>query len=160
MQTPDPESFLSDPLSSIARLERRNLLMASTVGFFVATADIVPSNISALGITLSISAQGMFIIGVALAVAYFICAFTIYGISDFYIWRKNYQHYLEDVQRYMENWDEEDQYLYDTSATPKLTWLYRSAGCLAYVRVFFEYGLPLIVGAVVIVILLAEVWFY
>ncbi|TYC53243.1 hypothetical protein FMN52_19190 [Marinobacter sp. BW6] len=158
MQSPDPEDFLSDPLSSIARLERRNLLIASSVGFLVATAGLVPTNISALGISLSVSAQGMFVIGVALVIAYFICAFAIYGTSDFYIWRKKYQKYLEDVQSYMENWDEEDQHHYDNSPLPKVAWLYQSAGHLAYARAFFEYGLPLVVGIGVIATLLARVW--
>lgn len=158
LQSPDPENFLSDPLSPITRLERRNLLIASSVGFLVAAADLVPTNISALGISLSVSAQEMFVVAIAFAVAYFIFAFAIYGMSDFFIWRKRYQEYLENVQSYMESWDEDDQHHYDSSPLPRIAWLYRSAEPLAYARAFFEYGLPLLVGIGVIATLVFKVW--
>lgn len=155
---PNPVDFLTDPLSQIARLERRNLLIASTTGFLVATADLVPTEISALGISLSAPAQEMFVVLVSLTIAYFLCAFLIYGTSDFFIWRKKYQDYLEAVQEYMEGWTEEDQHNYDMSQVPRVSWLYQKAGLVAYVRAFFEYLLPVLVGLFSVGLLLSRVY--
>lgn len=49
---------LSDPLSELTRKERRNLLIASTVGIAVAKIGIIPEKISALGIDFSSSNKG------------------------------------------------------------------------------------------------------
>jgi len=154
---PNPVDFLTDPLSQITRIERRNLLIASTTGFLVATADLVPTEISALGISLSAPAQEMFVVAVSLTITYFLCAFLVYGISDFFIWRKKYQDYLEAVQTYMEGWSEEDQHNYDMSHVPRVPWLYQRAGLVAYVRALFEYLLPLVIGLGAVAFLLVGV---
>jgi amino acid transporter len=155
---PNPVDFLTDPLSQITRVERRNLLIASTTGFLVATADLVPTEISALGISLSAPAQEMFVILVSLTIAYFLCAFLVYGISDYFIWRKKYQDYLEAVQEYMENWTPEDQHNYDMSQVPRVPWLYQRAGLVAYIRAFFEYLLPILISVGAVGLLLFRVY--
>lgn len=148
MSGPNPIEFLSDPLSPIARAERRNLLIAGTVGLLVAIAGIVPTKISALGIELSLPAQEMFIYIVCGTIVYFLAAFIIYGVSDFFIWRKKYQDYLEAVEAYNDSWTEEDQEAYDRSSTPKVAWLYQNSGLVALIRAFFEYALPVLFGLV------------
>jgi amino acid transporter len=97
MSGPSPAEFLSDPLSDVARKERRNLLIASTTAILAATMGLAPAHISALGIEFSPPAQSSFVVLVALIVVYFIAAFVLYGISDFFIWRKKYQDYLVAV---------------------------------------------------------------
>ncbi len=88
MSEPNPVEFLADPLSPITRIERRNLLLASTAGILIAKAGLIPTQISALGITLSDPNQSTFIVVMALTVVYFLCAFVVYGVADFFIWRK------------------------------------------------------------------------
>lgn len=91
MSEPIFTDYLGDPLGEITRKERRNLLIAGTVGVLVAKAGLVPSKISALGIDLSAPAQDAFVMLVGLVIVYFLCAFIIYGVSDFFAWRKKYQ---------------------------------------------------------------------
>ena len=148
MSEPNPVEFLADPLSPITRIERRNLLLASTAGILIAKAGLIPTQISALGITLSDPNQSTFIVVMALTVVYFLCAFIVYGVADFFIWRKKYQDYLEHVEAYMDSWSQEDQHSYDERRVrvPEIAWLYRGAKPVAFIRTFFEYCLPVFVG--------------
>lgn len=157
MSDPNPVTYLIDPLSQITRLTRRNLLIVSTTGFLVATANLIPTEISALGISLSVPAQGNFIILVSLIIVYFLLAFLFYGLSDFFIWRKKYQEYLEAVQVYTDSWTEEDQHNYDTSRVPRVKWLYQHASSIAFSRALFEYLLPILVGLIALGLLLFRV---
>jgi hypothetical protein len=50
LNEPNPVDYLIDPLNEITRKERRNSLIASTLGVLVAKASLVPSKFSALGI--------------------------------------------------------------------------------------------------------------
>jgi hypothetical protein len=156
MSSPDPINFLTDPLSGISRAERRNLLISSVVGFLVSKAGIVPQKISALGIDLSLPAQKMFIYLVGAIIIYFMLAFVVYGMSDFFIWRKKYQDYLDSVETYMDSWSEEDQKA--SAGTPKIDWLYQKAGSVAYIRAFFEYLLPITVGLTSVVLVFFSAW--
>lgn len=155
---PNPAEFLADPLSPISRCERRNLLLTSVLGILLAQAGLLPTQISTLGIVLSIPDQRTILIVNALIIFYFIVAFGIFGISDLMIWRMKYQKYLEDVEQYMSDWTAENQHVYDNSSLPKISWLYRGAKLLAFFRVnLFEYALPLAVGLYADVVLLIAV---
>lgn len=160
MPEPSPTDFLSDPLSDVARKERRNLLIASITGILIATAGLVPKHISALGIEFSPLAQNAFVILAALVVVYFVFAFAIYGISDFFIWRKKYQDYLVAVEAEMQGWTEEDQHYHDElhHYVPRIDWLYNWSKPAAFARIIFEFVLPVIVGIVSICWLLLKVW--
>src|SRR2546423_1716731 len=85
MSGPSPTELLFDPLSDVARKERRNLLIASTVGILVATTGLVPTRLSTLGIEFSPPEQTYFVILMAGVIAYFVIAFVVYGVSDFLI---------------------------------------------------------------------------
>jgi hypothetical protein len=148
MSEPNPVEFLVDQLSPITRAERRNLLLASIIGVLVGKAGLIPTKISEFGITLSSPDQGTFVVVVFCTVIYFLCAFVIYGAADFFIWRKKYQDYLEHVDTYMERWSEQDQHNYEEchSRVPEIAWLYQRAKSVAFVRVFFEYALPIFTG--------------
>lgn len=148
MSEPTFTDYLGDPLGEITRKERRNLLIAGTVGVLVAEAGLVPSKISALGIDLSAPAQDAFVMLVGLVIVYFLCAFFIYGVSDFFAWRKKYQDYLEAVERLQGNWSKEDQARYDEirTAVGDIAWIYSASKPVAFIRMFFEFGLPIIYG--------------
>lgn len=97
--------FIADQLSPVTRIERRNLLIASTTGILIAKVGLIPTKISIFGITLSSPAQDTLVVIVALTIFYFFCAFIMYGITDFFIWRKKYQDYLENVGAYIEGYN-------------------------------------------------------
>lgn len=158
MIEPNPVDYLNDPLSEITRTERRNLLIASTVGLLVAKGGLVPSKILAFDIELPVPEQEVFITLVALTVFYFVAAFVIYGVSDFFVWRKKYQDYLEQVSHFQESWSEQDQNSYDElhTSVPKITWLYRCSKPVAFTRILFEYAVPIIFGLVAIAFLVHQ----
>lgn len=136
--------FLGDPLSPLTRTERRNLLIASTLGFLVSKAGLLPQQISALGITFSAPEQSVLLLVVAGAILYFLFAFATFGVPDFLIWRKKYQEYLEHVASDIENWSESDQHAYDElhARVPAIGWLYRASKPVVFIRLSFEYILP------------------
>ena len=51
MAEPDPRDYLADPLSPISRAERRNLLLAATLAIRIAHVNLVPTQVTALGLT-------------------------------------------------------------------------------------------------------------
>ncbi len=157
---PSLTDYLKDPLTPVSRKARRDLLIASSVGILVSVAGLVPTRISALGVDLSLPEQKGFTLVMALTVLYFTGAFVSYGLSDFFIWRKQYQDYLERVDRQAENWDLSDQEAYDEMRlrVPDITWLYRWSKSLAFGRVLFEFALPLLIGFCSIITLLLKAW--
>src|SRR5690348_8160379 len=142
MTDADPREFLSDPLSDVSRRERRNLLIASVVGVLVSYVGLVPTRISALGIEFPAPAQNSFLVLIALVICYFIAAFLIYSLADFFIWRKRHHDYL--VARGLESrgWTLEDQYEYDElhDGLPSITWYYKWSSAVANTRIFFEFA--------------------
>lgn len=148
MAAPTRTDFLTDFLSDIARRERRNLLFASTTGIFVAHLGLVPMKLSALGIEFSTPEQSSFLVLVALVIAYFIGAFGIYGLADFFIWRHRYHEYQVKEEVDAQNWTQQDQEEHDLlqSYVPSIDWLSRWIPKLISTRVLFDFVLPLIVG--------------
>ena len=125
MPSTSPSEILADPLSDITRKERRNLLLASTVGAIVATMGLVPTRFSALGIDFSPPAQSSFVILVTLVILYFVLAFLFYGVADFFVWLIKYKDYLVAINIESSTWDQESQYRYDEvhSGIPYVRWL-------------------------------------
>ena len=107
---PSPSDYLTDPLSPLIRAERRNLLLASFIGFLISTAGLVPTKLSAFGIELSTPQQSAFTFAAALVIGYFLLVFLAYAIPDFLVWRKKYQDYLERVEVSGRGWTQEDQW--------------------------------------------------
>lgn len=160
MRDPGPEDYLVDPLSEITRKERRNLLLATMVGVLVSKAGLVPTKLAAFGVELAAPAQKTFVLLVALSVLYFIGAFLTYGISDFLIWRKKYQDYLEAEEIFMQGWSMEDQRAYDElrESIPDITWLYRWSKPTAFIRILFEYAVPLLFGIYTVSVLIQRAY--
>lgn len=142
---PNPSDFLADPLSSICRLERKNLLIANMIGILIVKVGLIPTQISTLGIILSFKEQNAFIFIIAGIIVYFSCAFIIYAINDFLIWLRKYQDYLISVVTYKENYSQEDEYEYrqQINETPKIDSLYKLSKPSAYLRVAFDFILPI-----------------
>ena len=145
MSGPDPSGFLADPLSDVSRRERRNLLIASTVGVLIAQVGLVPTHISALGIDFPAPAQSSFLLLVAAVVGYFVIAFLIYAFADFILWRKKRHDYLVAVEIELDSMTPDDVEMQRLNV-PSISWYYRWSPAAAYARVFFEFVIPLLVG--------------
>ena len=148
MSEPDPRDYLADPLSAISRAERRNLLLAATLAILIAHVNLVPTQISALGLEFAPPAQAAFLVITALVVGYFIIAFGMYAVADVFVWRKRYYDYLAAVERESKDWTLEDQIEHDEihANLPTIDWYYEWSPRVANVRMLFEFVLPLLVG--------------
>ena len=78
-----PQEGLTDPLSDVTRKVRRSLLGVSTVGIAIAQARLVPTKITALGITFETGQQRRIYFLLAAIVLYFAVEFFIFAWSDF-----------------------------------------------------------------------------
>ncbi|KGP01215.1 hypothetical protein JT27_13095 [Alcaligenes faecalis] len=153
---PSPSDYLVDPLSPLSRAERRNLLLASFIGFLMSKAGLIPTKLSAFGIELSAPQQSAFFLAAALVIGYFLLAFLAYSVPDLLVWRKKYQGYLEGVEIAARGWTQEDQWHHDdlSHSLPNIRWLYRSSPVVAYSRLFFDYVLPVLFAGYNIYVLL------
>jgi hypothetical protein len=148
---PNPADLPADPLTEVTRKERRNLLIASMSGVLIVSMNLVPTRISAFGIEFSASARGYFVGLVAALVCYFFIAFIVYGTSDFFVWRKKYQDYCIAFERACEDAEDcRDDPYYSLRAV----WLYSWSKPIAFIRIGFEFVVPLLAGAVSFFLLL------
>lgn len=143
---PSPVEYLGDPLSDISRAERRNLLIASAVGILVARAGLVPTRFSTFGLEFQEPQQRVLIWVVLATIVYFFLAFVLYGVADFFIWRKRYQDYLEGVERLTSSWTQEDQKVHDElqERVPDIGWLYQWSRPAVIARILFEFVVPVV----------------
>ncbi len=60
----------------------------------------------------------------------------------------------------IDNWSMEDQQAYDDShdSVPSIDWLYRVSGPTAFVRIFFDFGIPIIFGVISVVLIGIKLW--
>ena len=152
---PRVRDFLNDPLSDITRKERRNLLTAGVLGAFVVWTGLVPTKVATLGIELNLMEQKYFLILLGFIVLYFLVAFLLYGMADYFIWRERYREYLVDFEIEMDGVSMSDELdPNDPEArVPYIPWVYSFSGLLAKSRMTFEYALPVLVGISAIVAL-------
>lgn len=157
---PSPVDYLGDPLSGITRAERRNLLIASTVGVLVGKVGLVPTEIATFGLTFGQEAQDSFIWLVAVTLVYFVIAFLIYGLADFLILYKKRVDYLEGVALVQGNWTQEDQRSYEElrESVPDVSWVYRVSSRTLVVRALFEFALPLPIAVFALISLIQTLW--
>jgi hypothetical protein len=160
MPDADPRDYLADPLSSISRLERRNLLLASTVAILISHVGLIPTEISALGLKFPPPARNAFLVLTTLVVCYFIAAFILYSLADFFIWRKRFYDYLVAREKESQSWTLLDQIEHDElhASLPSIDWYYKWSVSVANARMLFEFALPLLVGAYAASSLLFRVW--
>jgi hypothetical protein len=79
--------LLTNPLTEETRKERRNLLAVSALGIVMMKTGLIPAKISALGIEFSHTDQTSLLRIVAAITGYFLTAFIVYALSDFWIYR-------------------------------------------------------------------------
>ncbi len=110
---------------------RRNLLVVSLVSSAIATTGLVPTEITALGLKLSAVNQQDFLKLLLLVVGYYLIAFFLYSLCDFFSWWKPYS--IDKKHIYVGN-DE----IASANKTVDLFFL--------IVRIVFEHVLPLPIG--------------
>ena len=153
--------LLGDALSKETRKERRNVLVASVLGFAVVTMDIVPAKVSALGIEFDAPARSAFLILIAGAVVYFLVAFCVYGCADFFVWKKKFHGYEIFKEQQVKYWTKQDQ-LDDDEAhegVPRREYLYRYHSPLALTRIVWEFVTPIALACVCIALLVVKRFF-
>ncbi|WP_448871427.1 hypothetical protein [Desulfobulbus propionicus] len=146
------EGILKDPLSEVSRKERRALLGISLLSIMVVNIGLIPTKISALGIDLKPEDQYAFRIILALVLVYYIIAFTLYGLSDFFAWRIAFNTSFptppkeEDIKMYQSIIDNNN----DGEEVSERSWFgslpSRYAHFLSKFRIFFEVFLPVLIG--------------
>lgn len=155
---PNPADFLGDPLNDVSRRERRNLLATSTFAILTAHADLVPKQISTLGIELTNMDQSAFLTLFSAVVIYFLVAFAIYGFADFLVWAHKYREYQEKAVSADLDWTQDDQHQHDQLRRhlPSVAWLYSISKPAAYLRIAFDFPLPMLVALYAIYALLSR----
>ncbi len=153
---------LKDPLSQVSRSERKMLLGSSAISIFVASTGLVPTKISALGVEFGQSDQRAFLIVMALIVAYFLCAFVVYGLTDYLAWRVSYDdsrravftEFHEKISGFHPEIRERERERFAETWIPN--WPKHLVRPAALIRGGFDFVLPILVGAFAVYILLQE----
>jgi hypothetical protein len=133
------EFYLSDPLSQVTRNERKILLGVSAIGLIVLHAGLVPTKIAALGIEFSQIDQKTLLRSIGALVLYFLCAFILYGSSDFVAWRMGLLEKLADPE-----------YTTHAQISGIDIFLSDSEGPILALRACFEFLLPVVIGIVAV----------
>ena len=135
--------LVKDPLSVVARNERRSLLGVGVLAL-VMSAGIIPTKISALGIEFSNYVQSDLIFIFILVNVYYLVAFFVYGVSDFIAWRVRLIESLVKAYKEKELMSEQQFDIHKRIYSDPITSKYQS---LAFggsiVRALLEFLLPL-----------------
>ncbi|MGD9947608.1 MAG: hypothetical protein AB7U29_03905 [Desulfobulbus sp.] len=156
------EGILKDPLGEASRKERRTLLGISLLSIMVVNVGLIPTKIPVLGIDLKAADQNAFRVILAVVLIYYIVAFALYGLADFFSWRIAFNRSLptppteDDLKmfqsiRYNNNDGEETAERSWFGALPS-----RYAYILSKFRIFFEVFLPFFVGVYAVFILFGK----
>jgi len=81
-------TVLKDPLTSLSRKTRRNLLIASLITILIVWMGLIPKKITFLGIEFTNTNQSSILYVLGFVVIYFCIAFYIYGKSDLRAWKR------------------------------------------------------------------------
>ena len=141
---PYPESeaaevILAEPIREATRKERRNLLLVSFINLAIAEAQLVPKEISALGIDLERTDQSNILILLAAVTIYFLVVFIVYAASDSLAWRQKYMLAIRDHGPYIS----EESYHNRAIALLDKYLLFP----VSLTRGFVEFILPIIIAA-------------
>lgn len=74
--------LLEDALTEETRKERRNLLIASTVGIAIVKTGLIPKEVSAFGVVTDVNEKGLLWVLTGVTI-YFLIAFLVYAYADY-----------------------------------------------------------------------------
>jgi hypothetical protein len=154
------EILLGDPLSRVARSERRTLLGASAAGIVIAKSGLVPSKITALGIEFDQADQSIILKMLAWVIIYFLAAFLIYALSDLLAWRvafsdaiialrKDYYSLNPEQREVRQNVDHHLQ----EEIRARMVWQ-RFSNPVSLLRAVFEFLVPVVIAMCAVIVLL------
>jgi hypothetical protein len=135
------ERILGDPLSDVTRKQRTYLLGIGAAGIVMVHVGLVPSRISALGITFKQPDQKTLIFLIGLVVAYFLVAFVLYAVTDFLKANAARREAYAEALRNNQN---------DPTLPGRRTF------SLASARLAFECALPIVLGMYAVILLFAR----
>lgn len=138
----------ADPLSDIARRERRALVAVSSVGLIMAKGGLVPSRITALGIEFDTTEQNVLVGVLVFAVLYFFVGFVIYASQDFALSRLAFFRAIDEASR------QADPAQDAVVRKRKLFWI-GAIRTSAIARSVLEFAVPLILALYALGVLLA-----
>jgi hypothetical protein len=157
--------LLDDPLSGETRAKRKYLLITSLIGIAMVKAGIVPKKISALGVELEPSNQGVLLYLVSAVIVYFLFAFFVYAFSDFIGWRKRVSlFYQENIKTFVKRISGRDSDNYDhtsefaeflKNAEERVHFWKRLSPIASVIRGLFDFLLPMLVSAYAVYILVS-----
>jgi hypothetical protein len=154
------EILLGDPLSKVARTERKTLLGVSAVGIVIAKSGLVPSKITALGIEFNQADQSIILRMLAWVVIYFLVAFLIYALADLLAWRAAFANARIDLRKAYLSLDaekREEREIIDrrlrVEMNTQLVWG-RFSSPVSLLRAVFEFAVPVVIGLRAVVVLL------
>jgi hypothetical protein len=176
------DALRDDPLSQPTRAQHRNVLVVGSVAILVASLDLVPREISAIGVRLAPSDRRAVLIALLVALAYFAAAFLIYGAGDFVSWlqtqvrgrqlasgtaadRRRYRAEYEELLRQFKGGNEEQQKQSVSNLEERLTQLNEAAFRhrlvtvllpIAAVRAVIDFAVPITVAGVAAAMLWGE----
>ncbi|MFS2022812.1 hypothetical protein [Massilia sp. CT11-137] len=140
-----------DPLTETTRKERTSLLGVSMLGVALVRVPLVPKKLSVLGIDFSDIHQAEFVKMYALVVIYYVCAFSLYALSDYVAWRRKEVLTLHDYHTQQAEWEaakteEEKVRIYGARAEARVNYRgvrnYWFAYWIARARAAFEFLMP------------------
>ena len=147
---PNLTDILADPLSAVARAERRNLIASSFIAGLISITRTFPTHVSALGIEISTQSQRYFICAAIAVVLYFTFAFVVYALGDYMRVRHIRHEYDKAAHIDGENWSYEEQINYDEVKVVigSIDWVYERTEQFLSVRMLFEFLFPLICATI------------
>ena len=155
------EALLGDPLSEVARKERRSLLGISAIAILVGATGLIPQRIESLGVTFTVSTQAALLKVFTGVVGYYTVAFLVYATGDFLrharsIYRGTEELKIQRQKMAAERLNVRGGLRLEPAATvvsppvqiDDASWrLSRWVPPAAYVRLVFDFIIPLVVAA-------------
>jgi hypothetical protein len=142
----DVPSLLKDPLNKMTRDERRYLLGVSGAGIAMVKANLVPKEITTLGIKIGDINRTYLLWCVAIVVSYFLIAFFLYALSDVIEWRVRYQEATTILRQTVNGNDQtfrKEKAIIRSSVSP-----------IAWLRLLFDVLFPIVIAVIAVIILL------
>jgi hypothetical protein len=93
------ERDIADPLSDVTRRERRSLLLVDAVLLAIVLGNLVPTQVEALGITVSKTERNAVLVLLAGVALYLLMGFVIYALADLKAWKADVAIFIQDRAR-------------------------------------------------------------
>jgi hypothetical protein len=103
------EVSIRDPLSSLARKERRYLLICGLLAIAVARAGLLPTKITALGIEFSPGDQLVLVRLLLAVMVYFLISFLVCGGADVSAWSALWEKGVREFRKDYKRWEQQQK---------------------------------------------------